>query len=176
MILVTSLADLPRALEAHRPSHAISLLGPEYMIDTPAPLTPERHLRVSVHDIPQPAPGMIAPSEEHVRDIVTFVDSWDASAPMLVHCFAGISRSTAAAFIGLCHLNPRGAEMRIARAIRAAAPHAHPNPRLVALADTYLGRKGEMIEAINRMGPGRFDTETFPYSLPLSNYGDQKED
>ena len=60
---------------------------------------------------------------------------------MLIHCFAGVSRSTAAAFIAACALAPNRDEATIARALRAASPTATPNARLVALADAALGRR-----------------------------------
>ena len=67
--------------------------------------------------------------------------AWDRAAPLLIHCFAGVSRSTAAAFIAACALSPRRDEGEIARALRAASPTATPNARLVALADATLGAR-----------------------------------
>ena len=58
---------------------------------------------------------------------------------MVIHCFAGVSRSTAAAFIAACALAPKRDEFDVARALRAASPTATPNARLVALADRALG-------------------------------------
>ena len=67
------------------------------MIDTPAGITPERHLRLGVNDIAEPIDGMVAPDESLVVQLLAFGRTWDESAPMLVHCWAGISRSTAGA-------------------------------------------------------------------------------
>ncbi len=71
---------------------------------------------------------------------------------MIVHCWAGISRSTASAFILACERNPQIDERSIALAMRKAARHAYPNRRIVALADDMLGRRGRMVDAVEAMG------------------------
>ena len=130
----------------------ITLLDPGAMIPTPRGLLPERHLRMGVYDIASPQPGMTLVSEAEVARILEFGRGWDGSAPMLIHCFAGISRSTASAFILACERSPVADERSIAMALRRAAPHAYPNRRIVALADALLGRGGRMIEAVEAMG------------------------
>ena len=87
---------------------------------------------------------------------------------MLIHCFAGVSRSTAAAYIAACALKPKRDEFAIARALRAASPTASPNTRLVALADDKLGRRGRMSEAIADIGRGDDCFEGAPFTLELS--------
>ena len=77
---------------------------------------------------------------------------------MVVHCFAGISRSTAAAFITLCVARPKRDERDIARRLRQASRFATPNARIIAIADTMLGRNGRMIEAIAEIGRGEMAT------------------
>ena len=61
------------------------------------------------------------PCETHVADLVQFARDWDRKAPLLIHCWAGISRSTAAAFISLCALNPEGDEFGWRDALRRAS-------------------------------------------------------
>lgn len=85
----------------------------------------------------------------------------------MIHCFAGISRSTAAAFISACALAPQANEGAIARSLRAAAPSATPNARLVALADELLGREGRMIEAVRAIGRGADAFEGQPFTLDV---------
>ncbi len=75
------------------------------------------------------AAGCHPPSAEHVGELIDFVQSWDRQAPLLIHCFAGLSRSTAAAFIAMCALNPRTPEEAIARALRRSSDTAVPNRR-----------------------------------------------
>jgi predicted protein tyrosine phosphatase len=166
-IIVCSLARVPDMMDVHAPAAMITLLDPASMIDTPAPLTPDRHLRVGVNDIPDEAEGLVAPGPDHVRDIISFVDRWDQTAPLLVHCWAGISRSTATAFIAACRLNPGVSEHEIAAMLRAKAPSASPNPLLVGWADAALGRDGRMVAAVAAIGRGAMVWEGSPFELPV---------
>jgi predicted protein tyrosine phosphatase len=84
-----------------------------------------------------------------------------------MHCYAGISRSTAGAFISACALNPGRDEAAIARAIRDSSATAMPNIMLVSHADRILGRKGRMIAAVDALGPGRPAQEGEPFRLDL---------
>ena len=86
---------------------------------------------------------------------------------MVVHCYAGISRSTAAAFASVCALNPRRDEFAVAQALREASPTAYPNPRIVALADDLLGRDGRMTAAVEAIGRGAIAAEGVPFRLDL---------
>ena len=95
--------------------------------------------------------------------MLNFVRGWDRSAPMVVHCYAGISRSTASAFAAACMLNPHRDEIEIARQIRARSPIASPNRLIVSLADKALGREGRMLRALDEMGPGSMTVEGRPF-------------
>jgi predicted protein tyrosine phosphatase len=86
----------------------------------------------------------------------------------VVHCWAGISRSTAAAFVVACTLNPERDERDIAWAIRRASPTATPNIRIVALADEMLEREGRMVAAIEAIGRGHVAGEGVPFRLDLA--------
>jgi predicted protein tyrosine phosphatase len=86
---------------------------------------------------------------------------------MLIHCWAGISRSSAAAYVIACDRNP-GFERDIADELRRRAPSVTPNRLMVALADNLLDRDGRMTEAISRIGRGADAFEGEPYRLPLS--------
>jgi predicted protein tyrosine phosphatase len=107
------------------------------------------------------------PDEDHVADLLAFVRDWDRQAPLVVHCFAGISRSTASAFASVCALNPQRNEASIAQALRRASPTATPNIRIVSLADRLLGRDGRMIAAIETIGRGVMAAEAEPFRLEL---------
>lgn len=145
--------------------HLITLINAEIMgsIDTPAPIAPDRHLRLAMNDATEPLPGLILPNEDHVSDLIDFTVSWDRRAPILIHCYAGISRSTAAAFVALCILNPHVEEARIASELRRVSPTAQPNPLLVEIADRLIGRNGRMLAAINAIGPGIPAVEAKPF-------------
>jgi predicted protein tyrosine phosphatase len=84
-----------------------------------------------------------------------------------MHCYAGISRSTAGAFITACALNPGRNEAAIARAIRGSSRTAAPNIMLVGHADRILGRQGRMLAAVEALGPGLPSLEGEPFRLDL---------
>ena len=155
-LIICGLSEVERVIARRAPSHLITLLDPASMIATPAGLGEGRHLRLGVNDIAEVLDGLVAPSESVVAEIIAFARDWDESAPMLVHCWAGISRSTAAAFAIACERSAPGKEAAIAQAMRAAAPHAYPNRRIVALADDLLGRQGRMVDAVEAIGMGEF--------------------
>jgi len=111
--------------------------------------------------------GYTAPAHEHVQRLVDFVTAWDRQAPMVVHCFAGISRSTAGAYVAACALNPKRDEMQIAWDIRRASRTAQPNVRIVSIADRLLKRDGRMIRAIDAIGVGDPATEGHPFRLDI---------
>jgi predicted protein tyrosine phosphatase len=167
-LIVCSLFSLPEVIEARRPSHVLTLLSPEVMIDALPGFAPDRHLRLTVHDIHEPTEGMIAPDEAMVRQVLAFGRAWDESGPLLVHCFAGISRSTASAFVIACDRNPDADELEIAISMRRRSPQAFPNRRIVALADDILGRRGRMLAAVEAMGGNDFVDESVPFELPAS--------
>ena len=135
-------------------------------LKAPALPSPVSALILSMNDICEPHDGLVLPCENHVADLVDFAMNWDRKAPLLIHCWAGISRSTAAAFITLCALNPGIEEQRLAKALRAASATANPNRRLVQLADSVLERAGRMIDAVESMGPGEFAEEAPVFALP----------
>ena len=162
---VCALRHIPEVVARTGARHLISAINADLAPATPTELLPDRHLRLDMHDIIEECDGATAPAEEHVHRLVAFAQGWDGESPLLVHCFAGLSRSTAAAFIALCALNPDAPEQKIALAIRRASDTAVPNRRFVALADDVLGRRGRMVSALMDMGPSRFATECTPFCI-----------
>lgn len=171
-IHVCPLHAVDEVIAAASPSHLITLINQSMMIDTPKAIAQDRHLRLVMNDINLPMEGLIAPSVDHVSSLVAFVGDWDRAAPLLIHCWAGVSRSTAAAYIALCQLNPETSEARIAKVLRRASPSATPNPRLVQLADDMLARQGRMVDAVRRLGTGQQVMSGRPFTLPATLTGD----
>ncbi len=150
--IICGLTEVARVFAARRPSHMVTLLDPASMIDTPPGMAADRHLKLGVNDIAEPMDGMIPPDEKLVFDLLAFGEGWQGEAPMLIHCWAGISRSTASAFVLACARNPDADEREMALVMRRAAIHASPNRRIIALADDIMGRRGRMANAVAAMG------------------------
>ena len=167
MLHVCSLAALPETVKVTRASHVLTVMANVEQVQRPASVLPANHLKISMDDITEHMDGYVAPSQDHVERVLAFVRAWDRSAPMVVHCYAGISRSTASAFAAACLLNPHRDEVAIARQIRAASPIASPNRLIVGLADRILGRDGRMLRALDQMGPGSMMIEGRPFRVDL---------
>ena len=165
-IYVAPLSRVEATIAAASVSHLVTLINHDTKVPTPSSIPPERHLKLGMNDISEPMEGLVLPCEDHVANLVQFTLDWDRKAPLLIHCWAGISRSTAAAFISLCALNPDADEHRLARVLRRASPTAFPNRRLVALADEALERAGRMNAAIEHIGRGRLAEEADVFALP----------
>jgi predicted protein tyrosine phosphatase len=154
------------------PSHILSLLGgitpfPE----TPKNVDPRNHLKMTLADIAEPQEGMIHPGAEHVQQVIAFGERWakegGAQRPIIVHCFAGISRSTASALTIACLLRPKTVEARFTEALRASSESAQPNTLLIEHADRLLGRHGRLVTAVEDMGLADFSKAGQPFVLPI---------
>jgi predicted protein tyrosine phosphatase len=145
----------------------VTLINNETLVRRPPSVDASRHLLLGVNDICDPADGIICPAAEHVEELLRFFGGWDRDAPAIVHCFAGISRSTAAAYSVYCALRPELDEVEVALRLRSRSPEASPNARIVSLADQVLGRGGRMVDAVERIGRGRDAQEGTIFSLRL---------
>jgi len=170
-IIVCPLSKVQQLIGTHRPECVVSLLDPESAFPELGSLYRDRHLRLHLHDVHYAAIGLVTPAGTHVDQLLEFLRGWKRNAPMLIHCRAGISRSSAAAFIAACLHCPNLPELAMARALRNASPFARPNELIVQLADSAMGRNGRMIEAIHETGRN-LDweplEENVPFELPLA--------
>lgn len=167
-IVVCSLARLHDTVAAHGAQDVVTLISENTPVERPDAVSSGRHLFLKFHDITMPMDGMTPPAENHVRELIDFARRWDRQAPMVVHCFAGVSRSTAAAYISALAINDQTDEEALALELRRLSPTASPNIRLVAFADEMLGRSGRMVRAIEKIGRGADAFEGTPFILPLS--------
>lgn len=166
-VVVCPLSKVPTSVSTHRASHLVTLIKDGTRVQRPRSISPDRHLLLTFDDIVEPVDGMVLPAREHAEALLSFVSQWDRKQPIVVHCFAGISRSTAAAFIILCSLRPEKGEAELARGLRLASPSATPNIRLVSFADRILARDGRMVAAIEAIGRGAAAFEGTPFVLPV---------
>lgn len=154
MIWVTPLSTLSDVLAQTKAGYLLSLLSVDAESHATNHLPRDRCLHLYMNDIAEPREGLVAPSPAHVAQIIEFGLQWDRKTPMVVHCYAGISRSTAAAYVIAAALQPDKDEQDLADELRRLSPSATPNPLIVSHADLLLGRQGRMIEAIRRIGRG----------------------
>ena len=101
-----------------------------------------------------------------MRVLIDFLRDWRVQAPLLVHCYAGVSRSTATALIA--RVVKTNDPYQAAMALRQAAPHARPNSLMIELADDILGLDGSLIEAKQAMGEGVITEDNVLVELPVA--------
>jgi len=135
--------------------------------DLPELAASGNHLKLTMHDIAMPVDGMTTPGAGHVETLIEFIADWDRKKPMLIHCWAGVSRSTASAYIAQCMLSPERSEDDLATELRHLSPSATPNPLIIAHADVILGRDGRMVAAIENIGRGAdaFEGNVFEWTV-----------
>lgn len=165
MIVVCSLRASQEQVSRIGAVKAVSILSPGSDFPVFDTLADDNHLCLSFNDVATASPGMTTPGEHDMQKLLGFLRSWDKQAPMLIHCWAGVSRSTAAAYIATCLLQPKRDEAELAWALRDASPSATPNPMLIALADDALGREGRMRRAVDDIGRGADAFEGGPFTL-----------
>jgi predicted protein tyrosine phosphatase len=131
-------------------THVLSILGPNSP-DPPefAAFAPHRRLILRFHDIIEPQPDQIAPTRQDVERLLVFGRevSETPEAHLLVHCRAGVSRSTAAAALILMQAHPEWPASAALDAVIAVRPRAWPNLLILEFGDAVLGRNGEIVVA-----------------------------
>jgi predicted protein tyrosine phosphatase len=139
-------------------THVLSILDPEW----PDPQAfsgydPHHRTILRFHDAIEPRPGLALPQRGHVEAILGFGRALGHGAQardeghLLVHCHAGISRSTAAMAMILAQVHSDEDEERIFQRLQEIRPQAWPNSIMVGFADELLGRGGRMVEAMRRL-------------------------
>ncbi|MCW2282494.1 putative protein tyrosine phosphatase [Rhodoblastus acidophilus] len=167
MIIVSPLCHVESLAAKHNFSRSLSLLAPwQLVIFDTSPLPPD-HKILAFNDVTAPGPGLVPPDEAVVGAILEFGSACAPDEDVLVHCWMGVSRSPAAAYIIACARAP-GKEHALAQNLRSVSPIATPNRLLVSLADDLLGRGGLMVDAIDAIGRGReFEGDAPAFVLPL---------
>lgn len=137
-------------------THVLSILDPGF--PEPADFAsygPHKRLTLRFDDIIAPLPGCLLPERHHIEALLEFGKGLAATVDdplnrVLVHCHAGISRSTASMMILLAEARPAAAEDDLFAHIREIRPQAWPNSRMIGLADELLGREGRLVAALRR--------------------------
>ena len=164
LIHVCPLCELEPILRTTRAQWLISLSGPG-KTQYPAAQLVGGHLALEFNDIGHPQPGLVPPGADHVRKMLDFLDRWNDSADLVIQCWMGISRSTAAAAIAMAWCNPQADMGKLAQNLRDRSPMATPNPRMIALADDMLNFDGRLRDAIHSIGRGVDASLGKPFTL-----------
>jgi predicted protein tyrosine phosphatase len=132
-------------------THVLSILGPNGADPREfADYPPHRRLDLRFHDVIEVLPEQIGPTRADVERLLVFGREVGATpdAHLLVHCHAGVSRSTAAATLIMLQANPEWSASDALEAVATLRPRAWPNLLILELGDALLRRNGEIIAAV----------------------------
>ncbi|WP_295733703.1 tyrosine protein phosphatase [uncultured Bartonella sp.] len=166
-LIVSPLSKLAETAMRYQPRELITLMNKGTPMERPTVIKENCHYFLEFNDINKPQEGLVAPSETEIYKILEIAKNWNRSHPLLINCYMGISRSTAAAFVIACALEREKSEAAIARLLRKNSPTATPNKLMVELADKILDRGGRMSSAIAEIGRGAEAFEGTPFILPV---------
>lgn len=164
-IVVCPMRLMPQVVAETSAERIVSVLNAHLLPPTPPGFDPAHHLKLPMSDSMEAVAGQRHPAVTQIEQLIALARAWPRQGPLVVHCFSGLNRSTAAAFILLCALNPQVPATLIAHRLREASDTAAPHRVMVALADQLLDRKGTMIGAIEVIGPGHPAAEGKPFAL-----------
>ena len=146
--------DLEEAHTKFKCEYVISILEYEErnavpcVVSTPEGIDPKHHQKVYFSDTKDTKISG-SPSRQDIETILNFYDDI-IGKPTFLHCYAGISRSSASVYALYCRHLGKGCEVEALRLTCASAPYKGiwPNDLIVAHADDILGRDGAMIKAL----------------------------
>lgn len=139
-----------------RPSHVLSILDPDWPVPEAFGAFGEHEkLELRFHDIIEDQPGMPGPTQDHIDALLGFGRDLMAEPPaqahLLVHCHAGVSRSTASMALILAQAQPEVPAEAILAEVLRIRDKAWPNLRMLELGDRTLGRGGSLPEAAHAL-------------------------
>jgi predicted protein tyrosine phosphatase len=145
----------------------VSVLDAADIPPTPQSIAPHCHFKIATDvELPCNLKTLNPETLRPLQNLVAFARAWSQSAPIVVHCKAGLSRSTAAAFAILCALNETTIEEAIAQTMRHNSAQADPDALITAFADKVLVRDGRMRRAIANMSEAMPAETGTPFSMP----------
>lgn len=153
-------------------THVVSILDPTW----PDPndfehYAPHRRVVYRFDDVVEVGAGYAAPTQNDVTALLKLGRELmeEPVEQLLIHCHAGVSRSTAAAAILMAQRNP-GREPEIFAELERVRPRSWPNALMLRIADTLLGRDGALVAELR--AHQRRVAQAFPeFAEMLARYG-----
>lgn len=147
-------------------THVISIWHPNPMLETfqrqMSVGFPQAKIHFATFDDTELSETDRPPTNPDVLGCIEFIHQLGEDDHLLIHCMAGISRSTAIAMTLITEFYGPGSEKDAALSVKHIRPIANPNRLVLAIADNILGRKGAIRIAAN---------EVFGQSIGQSNKG-----
>ena len=155
-LTICGVRELPQQ-EGKRWTHLVSIWDKDFLYNVACreyvkALAPKAELLFSFFDDVDDPSLLDAPRLRDVKRILDFTSQLPARAKVLVHCRAGVSRSTATAYAILCQHSPPGMEMENLLHVQTLRDLVVPNRLIVKLADKVLQRNGGMLLPVRSNG------------------------
>ena len=131
-------------------THVLSILDPSWPVpDAFDNFGAHEKLELRFHDVIEPQPSSVMPGPDDVSRLLAFGRGIDRepAAHLLVHCHAGISRSSAALALLMAQAAPAASGAVIFAEILRIRPKIWPNLRILEFGDAALGRNGALVDA-----------------------------
>ncbi len=137
-------------------SHVLSILDPDHPVpEAFGRFGEHRKLELRFHDVIEEDPGMEPPSQQDVTRLLAFgrdlMHESPKDAHLLVHCHAGISRSTASMALIMAQALPKLPAHELMQEVLRIRPKAWPNLRIIEIGDKMLNRDGQIVGAAIEM-------------------------
>ena len=160
-------------------SHVLSILDPDHPVpEAFGAFGEHRKLEVRFHDIIDETPGLLPPQPEHVERVLALgrdlLAEPASTAHLLVHCHAGISRSTACMALILAQALPEQPSDTVLGLVHGLREKAWPNLRLIEIGDAMLGRRGTLVAATHALH--RLQIERRPHIAEFMELGGRERE
>ena len=147
-ITISRKSDVYRVANELNISHILSALDPGDHIKPPSSI--KDHLLLNFDDI-ENGDTKYSPKLEHVSEILEWTHGLEDTDRLLIHCWAGISRSTALALA--VWIQKHGKDYNAAsKWLIETRPIACPNRLIAGYADKILGCDGELSRIADVIG------------------------
>jgi len=135
-------------------SHVLSILDPAWPVpEAFGTFGAHSKLELRFNDVIEDSADVIAPQPQHIEQLLAFGRELSGApdAHLLVHCHAGVSRSSAALALLIAQAMPDQPGDAIFAEIFRIRPQIWPNLRIVELGEHALGRNGDLSAAARRI-------------------------
>jgi len=158
---------LDETLAASKAEWMVSFSSPRKSLTRPRQII-SGYLAQEFNDITASQAGLIAPNESQIGEMLDFFRGWNGQSSLIIQCWMGISRSTAAALLASASLFPDQNMEALAQKLRTLSPMATPNALMIGLGDEMLGLQGHLIKSVKNIGRGAEAHEGQPFRLEIA--------
>ncbi len=165
MIIISSIWKVDDALAHFKAKHVISINDPGSVPPTLPSIEDANRLSLEFHDVVQNTQGKVLVTPSQIEKMVSFGrKAIGRGDPILIHCTAGVSRSTAAGLVIAASYWTKEMEL-LGQLLRNKAPFSQPNSLMIQLGDAFLGLNSQLISAVEKLDGPNMELAPEPFVL-----------